>query len=400
VKPAWLDGLQTFDLASLPDLRGNDERPSNGAKMDAGRRNVEGAGNAPHARPRDILLALLASPEIASKRIVWRQYDHQVLTNTVAGPGADAALIRIKPDLTPGSFPKGKGSSKALAISTDGNARYTYLDPYAGGAIAVAEAARNVACSGARPLAMTNCLNFGNPEKAEVYWQLSEAIRGMADAARALEVPVISGNVSLYNETNGEAIWPTPVAGVVGLIEDAERAVPAAFSEAGLRVFAIGAEPQVEDLAGSEYLLHLRGEIAGRPRIDIDGAVRLQRFLIDASGAGLLRSAHDVSAGGLAVTLAECCMDGVGLEGAAFEAARLDAALFGETQSRVVVSCDASDEVRVREMAGEHGLPVVVLGTTGAERMRIGPIDVSVGEMRDAYERGLPEAMAGVDVRS
>jgi phosphoribosylformylglycinamidine (FGAM) synthase-like enzyme len=174
--------------------------------------------------------------------MVWRQYDHQVGTNTVIGPGSDAAVLRIK------------HTKKAIAVATDGNAAYTYLDPYAGGAIAVAEAARNVACTGARPLAMTNCLNFGNPEKPEVYYQLSEAIRGMSDAARALDLPVISGNVSLYNETNGEAIWPTPVVGVVGLIEDVERVVPMGFRGEGDSVLVAGAAPAIEGFAGSAYL--------------------------------------------------------------------------------------------------------------------------------------------------
>ncbi len=386
-QPRWLDALQEFDATTLPDLR-NDESPRNGAQPDS---NLQPAtsnlGPAPH--PSDVLLHLLASPEIASKRIVWRQYDHQVGTNTVVGPGADAAVLRIK------------GTAKAIAMSTDGNAAYAYLDPYAGGAIAVAEAARNVACTGARPLAMTNCLNFGNPEKPEVYWQLKEAIRGMADAARALDIPVISGNVSLYNETNGEAIWPTPVVGVVGLLDDAARAVPSRFSAPGALVFAAGAEPGPRDLAGSEYVRVARGEVAGRPSIDLDTAACLQRFLLAAAAEGLLLSAHDVSAGGLAVTLAECCLDGVGLAGGgAGPTGRLDVALFGETQSRAVVACEAADAVRLRELAGEHGLPLDLLGETGGDRLSFGPLDLAIEAMRDAYERGLPQALAGVDVNA
>jgi phosphoribosylformylglycinamidine synthase len=332
-----------------------------------------------------VLLTLLASPEIASKRAVWRQYDHQVGTNTVIGPGGDAAVIRVK------------GTAKAIAVSTDGNAAYTYLDPYTGGAIAVAEAARNVACTGARPLAMTNCLNFGNPEKPAAYYQLKEAIRGMADAARALGVPVISGNVSLYNETNGESIWPTPVVGVVGLLDDAKRAVRSRFAGEGALVFAIGAEPALHDLAGSEYLRATTGVVAGQPRIDLEIAARLQRFLLAAADAGLLQSAHDVSSGGLAVTLAECCMEGVGLVGdTRFAPSRLDVALFGETQSRVVVSCDSSREAPLRALVQEHALAIVALGVTGGDRLQFGPLDVRIETMRDAYERGLPAALEGV----
>ncbi|MDE3097404.1 MAG: phosphoribosylformylglycinamidine synthase subunit PurL [Chloroflexota bacterium] len=384
-QPPWLAELQAFDFTTLPDLR-SDASPRNGAQPGSHLQPpTSSLGPAPH--PSDVLIHLLASPEIASKRIVWRQYDHQVGTNTVVGPGGDAAVLRIK------------GTAKAIAISTDGNAAYTYLDPYAGGAIAVAEAARNVACTGARTLAMTNCLNFGNPEKPEVYWQLKEAIRGMADAARALDVPVISGNVSLYNETNGEAIWPTPVVGVVGLLDDAARAVPSRFTAPGALVFAAGAEPGPRDLAGSEYVRVACGEVIGRPRIDLDTAARLQRFLLAAAGDGLLLSAHDVSVGGLAVTLAECCLDGVGLAGGpALPAGRLDAALFGETQSRAIVSCDAMGAARLRELASEHGLPLDLLGTAGGSSLRFGPLDLAIDELRDAYEQGLPRAFEGVDV--
>ncbi|MHB8684343.1 MAG: phosphoribosylformylglycinamidine synthase subunit PurL [Dehalococcoidia bacterium] len=399
-QPRWLTELQDFDFTTLPDLLLDDGTP-NAAKLEDGRSKLDGQASSLHPppsspraehQPAAILLQLLASPEIASKRIVWRQYDHQVGTNTVVGPGSDAAVLRIK------------GTAKAIAISTDGNAAYTYLDPYAGGAIAVAEAARNVACTGARPLAMTDCLNFGNPEKAEVYWQLKEAIRGMADAARALDVPVVSGNVSLYNETNGEAIWPTPVVGVVGLLEDAARAVPSRFTAAGALVFAAGAEPAAHDLAGSEYVRITRGEVIGRPRIDLDDAARLQRFLLAAAAEGLLLSAHDVAVGGLAVTLAECCLDGIGLEGGAagrtarLGAGRLDAALFGETQSRAVVSCEATTAARLRDLAHEHGLPLLPLGETGGDRLRFAPLDLAIGAIRDAYDRGLPHALEGVDV--
>ncbi|MBF6599884.1 MAG: phosphoribosylformylglycinamidine synthase subunit PurL [Dehalococcoidia bacterium] len=390
-RPRWLSDLQAFDFATLRNLGSGDGRVD-GAKPHSGSSTRGASGPAggvrrtesgPGPRPDDVLLALLALPEIASKRSVWRQYDHQVGTNTVVGPGSDAAVIRIK------------GTAKAIAASTDGNAAYTYLDPYAGGAIAVAEAARNVACSGARPLAMTNCLNFGNPEKPAAYFQLKEAIRGMADAARALAVPVISGNVSLYNEANGEAIWPTPVVGVVGLLEDAARAVPSRFCCEEALVFAVGAEPETSDLAGSEYLRLTQGRVAGRPRIDLAVAERLQRLLLAAASEGLLRSAHDVSTGGLAVALAECCLGGIGVAGddALPLARRLDAALFGETQSRVVVSCDPAHAGRVRRIADAQALPLVRLGTTGGDHLRFGPLDVAIDALSAAYEGGLPAAL-------
>jgi phosphoribosylformylglycinamidine synthase len=365
VKPAWLDELQAYDLSQLPDVG-------------AGAQN--GAERTP--RTSDVLLELLASPEIASKRMVWRQYDHQVGTNTVIGPGSDAAVLRIK------------DTNKAIAVATDGNAAYTYLDPYAGGAIAVAEAARNVACTGARPLAMTNCLNFGNPEKPEVYYQLSEAIRGMSDAARALDLPVISGNVSLYNETNGEAIWPTPVVGVVGLIEDVERVVPMGFRGEGDSVLVAGAAPAIEGFAGSAYLKATRDVVAGRPPFDIDAETRLQRFVIEAAEAGLLRSAHDVSAGGLAVSIAESCIDGgVGLQ----STGRFDAvALFSESQSRVALSCAPADRGALEAIAARHGVPLTDIGVTGGDRLVLGEIDLPVSALRDAYESGLPAALAGV----
>ncbi|MEX2246694.1 MAG: phosphoribosylformylglycinamidine synthase subunit PurL [Dehalococcoidia bacterium] len=370
VKPAWLTQLQEYDPSRITGAGAT----SNGA-VPAG---------APTGAASALLLDLLASPEIASKRIVWRQYDHQVGTNTVAGPGGDAAVIRIK------------GTQKAIAIATDGNAAYTFLDPYTGGGIAVCEAARNVACTGAKPIAMTNCLNFGNPEKPEVYFQLEQAIRGMADAARALGIPVISGNVSLYNESYGDAIWPTPVAGVVGLLEDATRAVPMAFQTPGDAVFAAGAASGPRDLAGSEHLRLTRGLVAGAPRIDLDAEARLQRFLVDAAGRGLLRSAHDVSAGGIAVALAECCIArDIGLD-AALSAEAI--ALFGETQSRAVVSCVSVDAPALTELARTHGLPLERLGVTGGDSLRIlaAGIDLPVAALRDAYERGLPRALEGV----
>ena len=263
-----------------------------------------------------------------------------------------------------------------------------------GGAIAVAEAARNVACTGARPIAMTNCLNFGNPEKPEVYHQVKEAIRGMADAARALGIPVISGNVSLYNETNGEAIWPTPVAGMVGLLEDASRVVGMGFRDSGDVIFIAGATPDAAGFAGSEYLRLVHGTVAGQPGIDLDAEARLHRFLVDAADAGLLRSAHDAGPGGLAVAFAESCM--AGGAGAEIDTGVSGAALFAEMQSSVVMSCRPGDASALERLATQKGVALRRSGVVGGEGLRIGVIDVPVTELREAYESGLAHALEGV----
>ncbi len=357
VKPRWLEDLQSYDLAGLPDL------------TDAG----------------DALLRLLSSPEVASKRWVWRQYDHQVLTNTVTGPGSDAAVMRIK------------GTNRAIALATDGDGRLCYLDPYAGGSIAVAEAARNLVCSGAEPIALTNCLNFGNPEKPDVYYQLEQCIRGMAAACEALHVPVVSGNVSLYNETPSGPIYPTPVVGMLGLIQDIERVVPMGFQSEGDAVFLLGGDGRGEasDLAGSEYLKLLHdGLVAGRPRIDLDLEVRIQGLCLEAARRGLLRSAHDCSRGGLAVALAECCTEGGhGLEGSGVAiGGRLDAALFGEAPSRIVASTADGDALAA--LASERDVPLAPLGRVGGQRLLLGTaLDAAVDDLRRVYEEALPRAL-------
>ena len=242
----------------------------------------------------EVLLRLLASPNVASKESVYRQYDHQVMTNTVVPPGGDAALLRIK------------GTRKAIALSTDGNGRYCYLDPYAGGAIAVAEAARNVACVGARAIAVTDCLNFGNPEKPEVYYQLEQCIKGMTEACNTFGIPVISGNVSLYNESMNESIYPTPVAGVLGLLEDVSLACRMGFQEPADEVLLLGTPPSADGLGGSEYLEVMHGTVAGKPSISLDIEKRVQELCISLIEKGLLRSAHDCSMGGLGVACIVC----------------------------------------------------------------------------------------------
>jgi phosphoribosylformylglycinamidine synthase subunit PurL len=273
----------------------------------------------------ETLLSLLAQPTIASKEWVYDQYDYMVRTNTVVAPGSDAAVVRIR------------GTKKALAMTTDCNSRYIYLDPETGGKIAVAEAARNVVCSGAKPLAITDCLNFGNPEKPEIFWQLEKAVDGMSAACRALETPVISGNVSLYNETNGVAVYPTPVVGMVGLIEDINHITTQEFKQAGDLIYVIGeAKPE---FGGSELQKLLSGDIFGKaPSLDLEIEAKRQKELLAAIQAGVVASAHDIAEGGLAVALAECVMNANGLGAKVTINGEAVTELFSETQSRFIVS--------------------------------------------------------------
>ena len=368
---------------------------------------------APHittARERDLsglpvpgdlnetLLTLLAAPNIASKRTVYRRYDTTVQINTVLGPGGDASVLRIK------------GTPRALAVATDGNGRYCWLDPLMGGRIAVAEAARNVSCTGAQPLAATNCLNFGNPEKPAVYYQLQNAIEGMAQACEALGTPVISGNVSLYNESAGEPIYPTPIVGVLGLLDDATKRCPHQFQRPDEVVALLGETK--EEIGGSEYLERVHGLIAGRvPEIDLDFEVGVQAACREAIAQGLLSSAHDCADGGLAVAAAESCSGpwgfpeddaardvptiGCRLElPEAWRTLRPDAALFGESQSRILVSLPAARWDALEGIAKRHRVPLYRLGETGGERLVIGPrIDVSLEKALTAYQTGLPAAL-------
>ena len=363
-RPAELDRLQAYDLASLPDID-----PS---------------------ETGSILLKLLGDPEIASRRWIWRQYDHQVLTNTVVGPGSDAAVLRIK-----------DASPRGIAVATDGNGALCYLDPYMGGAIAVAEACRNVACSGAQPIAITDCLNYGNPERPDIYYQLEESVKGMSAACEALGTPVVSGNVSLYNESGGTAVYPTPVAGALGVIDDVAKVVPMAFQSEGYAVYLLGAaDPAVEgdaaSLAGSEYLRLAHGIVAGKPRIDLAFEARLQQALVEGASRGLFRSAHDCSHGGLAIALAEACLArGIGFsgDGARFDG-RLDAALFGERQSRVIVSVRQEDSAAAGALLAAKAVPFAQIGVTGGQRLRLGGhLDIELNEMSAAYEGGLEAAL-------
>ncbi|MCH7735839.1 MAG: phosphoribosylformylglycinamidine synthase subunit PurL [Chloroflexi bacterium] len=337
--------------------------------------------------PQETLLRLLGSPNIANKESVYRQYDHQVQTNTVVGPGSDAAVLRVK------------GTKKAIAVTIDGNGRLCQLDPYQGGQIVVAEVCRNLSCSGALPLAVTDCLNFGSPERPEVYHQLEQCIRGIAEACRVLEVPVVSGNVSLYNESRGKAIFPTPVVGGLGLLEDASWATRSAFAGEGLVVGLLGADTdgvEVNDLAGSEYLKHIHGRVEGSPKIDIDLEKRVQQVCRGAIEKGMIASAHDCSEGGLAVTLAECSIQGgVGFTGEFSVASRWDVTLFGERQSRIVVGLPEDGWVALVGLASGARVPIVKLGYTSGDRFRLnGQVDLPISQIKDAWNNGL-EAASG-----
>ena len=285
---------------------------------------------------REALLTLLASPNVASKRWVFEQYDRMVQGQTVAGPGSDAAVVRVP------------GTMKGLALSVDGNGRYGALDPYLGGAHAVAEATRNVAVTGAKPLAITNCLNFGNPERPEVMWQFSEAIRGMRDACLALDTPVTGGNVSFYNESGGSAIWPTPVVGVLGSLTDYRLRLPSGFPLPALAVYLLG--ESFAELGGSEFAETVLGTVAGAPpALDLARRAPPAGSGAEAAAADLLASAHDCSDGGVAVALAECAI--LGGHGFAVTLAGdlpPHVLLFGESASRVVVSVAPEREGSLR----------------------------------------------------
>jgi phosphoribosylformylglycinamidine synthase subunit PurL len=342
---------------------------------------------------------LLASPAIASKRWVYEQYDHMVRTNTLVGPGAgDAAVVRVK------------GTRRALALATDGNGRWCALDPYLGAMHAVAEAARNVAATGARPLAATNCLNFGNPEKPEVMWQFSRAIDGIAEACRAFATPITGGNVSFYNETLGRAIAPTPVIGMLGLVEDATRALGAGFRAAGETILLLDGAGEARsdrerlrrEFSSSEYAKTVLGVTAGTPpAIDLAAEKRLVDCLVALASEGLASSAHDVSDGGLATALAECCFLSAGLGAAARLAGAepAEAALFGERGARAVISAPARALARIRAVAAQYEVSVRELGLVGQEEFRIeynGAAAVAAGarELRDLWAEGLARALA------
>ena len=366
-RPEWLDEAARLDLSSI--------RPAKEATA--------------------TLVTLLASPTIASKHWIYRQYDHMVRTNTIVLPGLGCGVVRVK------------GTTSALAMSVDGNGRFGYLNPREGAKLAVAEAARNVACAGALPIGATNNLNFGNPEKPEIMWQFAEAVAGIGEACRALDIPITGGNVSLYNETDGKAILPTPVLGVVGVIDDASKVVTRTFKRAGTSVILLGSSRG--ELGGSEYLKTLHGLIRGAvPALDLDAERRLQALLVDLASNGLVLSAHDCAEGGLAVTLAECTFDsnGIGVEVDVASAGdglpegwSIDATLFGESPSRIVVSTGLNQVDALLAAAGAARVPAAVIGTTRGGRLVIRvagrtAVDVAVADAEQTWATALERYFA------
>ena len=356
------------------------------------RQKLDPAAIAPESDWNEALARLLDSPNLGSKAWLYRQYDQLVQGDTRIGPGGDAALVRVRRmDGTP--------TRKAVALAVDCNPRWCWLDPYAGTVAAVAEAARNVACTGARPLALTNCLNFGSPERPEIMWEFAEATRGLTDAASALGTPVVSGNVSFYNETSGRAIYPTPTIAMVGLLDDSARHAVSHFRAAGRAVVLLGENR--EELGGSAWLAERRGIEAGRPPVvDLAHERRLAELLAEGVAAGWIETAHDVSDGGLAVALAECCFTGGTPIGARIElgdAIRADALLFGESTGRVLCATTAPE--RVQELAARHGVPARAIGTTGGDRLRIAPasgetwIDAPVAALCESHARAIPRRL-------
>jgi phosphoribosylformylglycinamidine synthase II len=355
-------------------------------------RDVAAIAELPEERdPVWILEQLLSSPTIASKAWVYRQYDSTVRTSTVVGPGSDAAVLRVR------------GTQKALALKTDGNGRYVYLDPRVGGRIAVAEAARNVACTGGRPLAITNNLNFGNPRRPEVYYQLRETVAGIAEACRALGTPVTGGNVSLYNENPNGAIYPTPVIGMVGLIDSLAHVTRAAFTHDGDSIVLLG-EP-TEEMGGSEYLYRIHGVVAGAPpECDLAAEQRLIDALLASIRSGCVRSAHDCSDGGLAVALAECLVIpreramGAEVDLSPWSGFPLRALLFGEAQGRVIVSTRRPLELLA--VAERFGVPARAIGhvRAGSPSLEIvvgaRHIVAPVSRLAKAYHEAIPTLMS------
>ena len=332
------------------------------------------------------LLDLLSSPTLAEKEWVYRQYDHMVQINTALLPGADASLLRIK------------NKTKALALTLDGNSLYTYLDPKTGGKIAVAEACRNLACVGARPVGVTNCLNFGNPEKPEIMWQFQEAVEGIAQACKAFNIPVTGGNVSFYNDTEGVSIYPTPVLGVVGLVNDISKTLSPGFKEEGNFIILFGENK--EELGASEYLKSVFNMEKGLPpQIDLEEEKQIHEFCLEVNSLGLINSAHDISEGGLAVCLVECSFNSdqkTGFNINLQENIRLDALLFGETQSRIVVTSKNQNLQKILKLAKKRKIKTSVLGKTGGDRLLISHqnkkiIDISVEEAYRAWKQAIPQ---------
>jgi phosphoribosylformylglycinamidine synthase len=362
-RPAWQDELERLEIESIPE-------PSDG---------------------NEALQALLASTNLASRESIYQTYDHMVRTNTVVRPSSDAAVIRLK------------GANQGLALSVDCNARHCYLDPEEGARLAVAEAARNLACAGAVPVGTTDCLNFGSPERPEIMWQFERSIAGIGAACRALEAPIVGGNVSFYNETEGRAIHPTPTIAMVGLLEDVRGYMTQWFRKEGDQIFLIGDADA--SLSASEYLAVVHGRETGRPApVDLDRERAVQDAVRSAIAAGLIRSAHDCSDGGLAFALLECCISGpqaaVGAEVRFEPQGRLDALLFGESPSRVIVSAPPESRARLEHVARGAGVSVHLLGKVGGDRLTIAvgsssAVDLEVVPARTSWLTALGTLLKG-----
>jgi len=356
VRPSWQDALQADDPSSLP-------RPATADEL------------------RATVLRMVASPNLASKSWVTDQYDRYVLGNTVLAQPEDSGVVRVD-----------ESSNLGIALATDGNGRFAKLDPYAGAQLALSEAYRNVAVTGARPLAVTDCLNFGSPEDPDVMWQFAEATRGLADGCLELGVPVTGGNVSFYNQTGDVAINPTPVVGVLGVLADVRRRVPMGFAAADEVVVLLGETR--DELAGSEWAHEVHGHLGGLPpRVDLAAEQALASLMADVAAGGIVTAAHDVSDGGLAQTLVEMALRrGVGATVSLGEVAGGDAfvALFAESVARAVVTVPADRVADLESSAATYGVRVTRLGTTGRDSLVLGELDLPVGELRAASERTLP----------
>ncbi|HEX2866643.1 MAG TPA: phosphoribosylformylglycinamidine synthase subunit PurL [Ignavibacteriales bacterium] len=334
---------------------------------------------------KEVFLKIFSSPNIASKRWVYEQYDSMVRTNTIVGPGCDAAVIFVK------------DTNKALAAKTDCNGKYVYLNPKEGTKIAVAESARNIVCSGGVPLAITNCLNFGNPYKPEVYWQFKQAIEGMGEACRYFDTPVTGGNVSFYNESPETSVYPTPVIGMLGLVEDLKDVTTSFFKAEGDIIYLLGED--FEEMGGSEYMQLIHGKVTGEsPRMDLGLEKKLQEVLLSLIKKGFVRSAHDISDGGILTALAECCiMDEehpVGAEVNLPVKTREDFSFFSETQSRVIVSVEAGKKEEFEHKLSEAGQSFTLLGKTGTQRLRVnGKYEFSLDNLIDLYYNSIAKVM-------
>jgi phosphoribosylformylglycinamidine synthase len=332
--------------------------------------------------PTEALARLLETPELGDSSWIWRQYDHTVRANTVVGPGGDAAVVLLK------------GTPLGIAMTTDVNPVYCHLDPRTGGAQAVAEAVRNLACVGAEPLGLTDCLNFGNPEIPEVTWALRECVRGMTLACRALEIPVVSGNVSLYNDTAGRSIYPTPTVAAVGVVPDVDHLPKSFFAQSGSRIVMLGSDHR--EFGGSAFLRLLHGIEQGRPpKVDLEAERRLADLLRTLAFEGILETAHDCGTGGLAISLAEATF-ARGL-GCRVKVALDPMALFSESQARAIVAVPAQDVDAVLLSAEESGVPAADIGEVGGSHLVIeasgGRIDAAVEDLRRRWELALPRAL-------